>query len=453
MTQNKMTQELVSLVAQVSFDDLPAATIHKAKMHLLDTLGAALAGTHADEVVKTLCLIQSSGNSSLWGRRHFVAPRDAALINGIAAHAYELDDCGGCDHSGAVVVPALLALLPVIATEFPGERLLVAMTMGYEVARRVLEACGGYETHNDLGWHSTGTCGVFGAAIAAGMVLGLDEARLVAALGIAGSCAGGTWNFIHDGSQTKKLHAGRAAEGGVMAALMAQADFQGPSNILESGSWGSYLSSFGRDRGSPAALIENFGENWRLDRCSIKPYATCRGTHSAIDALTQICSQQQVNKNDIAAIEVHLSRFQAGMCGGKIVTTRAQAQMSLAYALAAKLTYGRVFLSELEEQAYQNQTIQEWIAHIDIVVDDAMAADAEPEIVVVSHEGKRFSAIVAYPLGSPQAPLSDDKIIEKFTNLAAATLKDSQIERLVDTILTLEKQDCIRHLPQLLTFS
>jgi len=447
------TRQLVHLVTKVQFSDFSAATIDKAKIHLLDTLGAALAGAHADEVEKTLGLIHSSGESPLWGCKRRVAPRDAALINGIAAHAYELDDCGGCDHSGAVVVPAMLALLPLASQPVSGKNLLIAQLMGYEGARRILEACGGYETHNELGWHSTGTCGVFGAAIAAGLVLGLEEEKLIWALGIAGSCAGGTWNFIHDGSGTKKLHAGRAAEGGVMAVLMAQAGFQGPTHILEPHCWGSYFSSFGQDKGRAEILIENFGENWRLNRCSLKPYATCRGTHSAIDALILICNNHNIKKADIAKIEVRLSHFQAGMCGGKIVSSRAQAQMSLAYALAAQLTYGEVFLNQLDESAYNNNVIQDWIARTDIIIDEAMLASAEPEITLVLQEGQSFCATVPYPLGSPQNPLSQSQTIAKFENLSQSVLTKAQIDRLIDMVLTLETIERINELPQLLTKS
>jgi len=449
MTRN-VSQTLAYWVRQVQFADFPPATVHKAKMHLLDTLGAALAGAGSDEVKKTLGLISPSGNSPIWGKNRYSTPRDAAFINGIAAHAYELDDCGGCDHSGAVVVPAILALLPSCTTKVSGEKLLVTLLMGYEVARRILEACGGYEVHNGLGWHSTGTCGVFGAAIAAGLTLGLDEAGLVSALGIAGSYAGGTWNFIHDGSQSKKLHAGRAAEGGVMAALMAQSGFQGSANILEAQSWGSYLATFGQGKGQVHALTEGFADNWRLNRCSIKPYATCRGTHSAIDALETICTEHGLDKNAIARIKVRISRFQADMCGGKVVTTRAQAQMSLAYALAAKLSYGQVFLAQLEEKAYRNSEVQSWIERTDIIIDDALPQEAEPEITVILHEGVRFSATALYPLGSPQKPLSDEKIIEKFTQLAAFSLNQARIYPLVEWILDLEKQSDVRHLPQLL---
>jgi len=446
-------EELACFVAKTRFADLPAATVHKAKMHLLDTLGAALAGSKSPEVAFALCLVnplEQEKGAPIWGSKLYVSARESALLNGIAAHAYELDDCGGCDHSGAVVIPAILALIPQLPTRFSGQDLLLAMVMGYEVARRILEACGGYEPHNSLGWHSTGTCGVFGAALAAGLTLGADESVLAHALGIAGSYAGGTWSFIHDGSQTKKLHAGLAAEGGVASALLAQAGFQGPSAILQPNNWGSYLSAFGQDKGAPQALLENFGVNWRLNRCSIKPYATCRGTHSAIDALDLLLQRHHLQVQDITAIEVRMSTFQAGMCGAKIVETRAQAQMSLAYAMAAKLTYGQVFLKELEEAAYNDREIQDWLARITIITDSSMDEAAEPEITLISTDMRRLVATVAHPLGSPEFPLGEEKIIEKFVHLTTDILKPAQIDTLIETILTLDKAKDVRSLPHAL---
>jgi len=446
MTKN-FAEELVKLVAKTRFSDFCISTIHKAKMHLLDTLGAALAGSTSYEYEAAICLVHTIDKKQgvpIWGRSFYTGAQDSALLNGIAAHAYELDDCGGCDHSGAVVVPTILALLPQLPTDFSGENLLTNMILGYEVARRILEASGGYETHNDLGWHSTGTCGVFGAAIAASLTLDLDEIQILNALGIAGSYAGGTWNFIHDGSQTKKLHAGLAASGGVASALLARVNFQGPTNILQPASWGSYLSTFAQDKGCAQNLIENFGQNWRINRCSIKPYATCRGTHSAIDALDWILDHHHLDKNSIVAIDARMSTFQANMCGGKVVKTRAQAQKSLAYALAARLTYGKVFLQELEEEAYKSDEVKSWLKRITIISDDTMKQADEPEITLITTNNERFSACVAYPLGSPQSPLSDEKIIEKFIHLSDHILSVSQIDTIIDSVLTIDRFPDVR---------
>lgn len=444
---------LAERLCRVGVSDFPAATVHKAKLHLLDTLGAGLAGAASPEtqrVWRGLGLQTDAGRSVVWGMPHEVGARSAGFINGVSAHALELDDSGGCDHSGAVVVPAALAILPQLAHAVSGRHLLTAIVMGYEVGRRVLEAAGGYETHNGLGWHSTGTCGVFGAAAATGLLMGLDASGLEQALGISCSFAGGTWAFIHDGSQTKKLHPGRAAEGGLTAALLAAGDFTGPAEIFEPEAWGSFFKTFSPGRSAPHLLTEAFGEKWRIDRCSIKPYATCRGTHSAIDAIRQLRSALHLKIEDIAAIAVEMSGFQFGMCGGKDLASRAQAQMSLPYAVAAELQFGKVGLAELEPGSWSSPAIQAWLDKIEVRIDPGMADEDEPAVTLVAKDGRRLRTVVEFPAGSPANPLPDGELIAKFRELAGQVLPAPQIERIEDAVLKLDDIADARDLPGLL---
>ena len=444
---------LADRLCQVRFSDFPAATIHKAKLHLLDTIGAGLAGSVSPEtrrVWRGLGLQTDAGRSAVWGMPHDVSARTDGFINGVSAHALELDDSGGCDHSGAVVVPAALAILPQLPEAVPGPRLLTAIIMGYEVGRRVLEAVGGYETHNGLGWHSTGTCGVFGAAAATGLLLDLDAPRLEQALGISCSFAGGTWAFIHDGSQTKKLHPGRAAEGGLTAALLAVSEFTGPVEIFEPDAWGSFFKTFSPGQSAPHLLTEAFGETWRIDRCSIKPYATCRGTHSAIDAVRQLRATHHLAVEAITAIEVEMSGFQFGMCGGKAIVSRAQAQMSLPYAVAAELQFGKVGLAELEEAAWSSPSIARWLDRIEVRIDPGMADADEPAVTLVTKDGQRHKAIVEFPSGSPTNPLPDEQLIAKFRDLAGQILPAPQITRIENAVLNLDQIADARDLPGLL---
>jgi len=445
---------LADKLHQVRFADFPASTVHKAKLHLLDTLGAGLAGSVSPETQRAwhgLGLGTDAGRSAVWGMSHTVSARSAAFINGVSSHALELDDSGGCDHSGAVVVPAALAILPQLTKVVSGQHLLTAILMGYEVGRRVLEAVGGYEAHNGLGWHSTGTCGVFGAAAATGLLLDLDAPRLAQALGISCSFAGGTWAFIHDGSQTKKLHPGRAAEGGLTAALLAASEFTGPAQIFEAEVWGSFFKTFSPGQSAPHLLTEEFGMKWRLDRCSIKPYATCRGTHSAIDAVRQLRATHHLKVEKITAIEVEMSGFQFEMCGGKAIASRAHAQMSLPYAVAAELQFGKVGVAELEEVAWSSPSVASWLERTKVRIDPAMADDDEPILTLIDTDNLRYRTRVEFPLGSPANPLSDDQLIAKFRDLAGTVLRKPQIDEIENIILQVDGIPDIRGLPILLS--
>lgn len=448
-----MADQFADKICGTEFADFPDATIHKAKLHLLDTLGVAIAGSVSKEtqtMIECLGLGSATGPSAVWGRPLKLDARTAALINGISAHAFELDDSGGCDHSGAVVVPAALSVLGETERPVSGRTLLRSILTGYEVGRRVLEAAGGYEEHNGLGWHSTGTCGAFGAAAASGVLLGFDAPTMASALGTACSFSAGTWAFIQNGSPAKKLHAGRAAEGGVVSAYLASQGFAGPVQVFEADIWGSFFATFCAGGGDPSALVTEFGENWRLNRCSIKPYATCRGTHSAIDAIDTLFSKHGLTPSEIAAVDVAMSQFQFGMCGGTTLTSRAQAQMSLPYAIAAKLHYGKVYLAELEEQAWSDAAIAAMLEKITIRVDPAMKDEDEPGITLVTTLGARHFETVEFPLGGPLNPLSDTQLIAKYADLAGAVLPPAKVGAILDFVLDLDRRDDARGLLQLL---
>ncbi|MBB6488495.1 MmgE/PrpD family protein [Rhizobium lusitanum] len=450
---DNLTRALAELVCSTNYEAFPPETIHKAKLHILDTLGAAIAGSasrETDAVVAILGIQAGTGSSLIWGRSIASDARTSAFVNGVSAHAYELDDSGGCDHSGAVVLPAVLAALGDHKGPVGGRDLLRSVLLGYEIGRRVLEAVGGYEEHNGLGWHSTGTCGAFGAAAAVGSMVKLDVNAMASALGSACSFAAGTWAFIHNGSSTKKLHAGRAAEGGLMAAYLARHGFEGPDSVFEAERWGSFFATFGAGKGDPQALLRDFGDYWRLNRCSIKPHATCRGTHAGIDALDLMLQQHGLEPADIAGIEVDISGFQYGMCSGKVIESRAQAQMSLPYALAARLRYGKVFLAELEESAWSAAEIGPLMERITVRIDPAMKDEDEPAITIVTAAGGRHRLVVEFPLGGPQNLLSDERLIGKYAALAGLVLPGSRVDALSDYVLDLENQTDARSLLALL---
>ena len=228
--------QLGTFVADTTFEQLPREVVEKAKRHILDTFGAALVGATSEEAARAkeaLLAMEGGGTAPVWGKCESVAPRSAALLNGIAAHAFELDDTGGCDHSGAVVLPASVAALSLLDKPVSGRAFITAVVLGYDVGRRALEGFGGYRPHNEAGWHSTGTCGTFAAAAACASLLRLTPKQAPSCLGLAASFSGGLWAFIHDGAMAKRVHAGRAAESGLLAALLARANITGPAHVFE----------------------------------------------------------------------------------------------------------------------------------------------------------------------------------------------------------------------------
>ncbi|WP_215786285.1 MmgE/PrpD family protein [Pantoea dispersa] len=449
---NTTLDRLADFIAATRFAQLPEPLVAQAKRHLLDTLGAALAGCDSPIWRECRALVAEEGGSAvaqLWGYAQQASPRQAAWLNGVAAHMYELDDTGGCDHSGAVVLPALLAALPLATQPVDGRAFLTAMVVGYDIGRRVLEACGGYAAHNGAGWHSTASCGVFGAAAAVSCLLRLPAAQCASALGIAASFSGGLWGFIHDGSHTKKLHAARAAEGGVQAALLAQRGISGPAAVFEA-RWGGFLQTLAGEMQQPAALTAQLGEVWKLARCSIKPYAACRGTHAAIDALGLLLEQHAVATGDIARIVVGLNPFLLEMCGTRELTSLAAAQMSLPYALTARALYGSAELASYDDSRRLSAEAAALMARIELEIDHQQGRDDEPWVRLETVQGQQWQQHVAVPSGSPANPLSDAALRAKYRSLAARVLPAAQVQQLETLCLTLDNVADVRQVAALL---
>ncbi|CAI8867328.1 aconitate decarboxylase [Pseudomonas sp. IT-P100] len=444
-------QRLAQFCVDTRFEDLPPALVAQATRHILDTFGATLAGAGSDVAKQARQVFEGeSGTARVWGTDVRVGAAQAAMLNGVAAHALELDDTGGCDHSGAVVLPAVMAAVSMSARPVSGRELITAVVIGYDVGRRVLEACGGYSAHNGAGWHSTATCGVFGAAAASGLILGLNAGQMVAALGIAGSFSGGLWAFIHDGSQSKKLHSGRAAEGGLLAARFALQGVTGPTKLFDD-VWGGFLKTLATGMAQPEALDADLGTVWKLARCSIKPYASCRGTHSAIDALGLLLEQLQVNVDQVEDIQVSLCGFLQDMCGGQDVSTLAAAQMSLPYALAARLVHGHCRLEAYDDEQRGDPRIAQWMSRIRLEVDLRLSEDGEPVVSVQTVDGRQARLCVDPPLGAPGNPLSDEALEQKFFSLAGRVMPRSQAEELAEPLWRLEELESVRSLDRWLT--
>ena len=415
---------------------IPATVLRRAAMHMLDTLAAGVAGSASDDATRSRDALLGHGRGGeavIWGTTLCSNPANAALLNGIATHAYELDDSGGCDHSGAVVVPAMLAAAAIAPHPVDGQRLLTATVLGYELGRRVQDALGGYDSVNESGWHTTGTCGPFAAAAAAAKVLDLDQHRTAQAIGLAAASAAGSWAFIAQGAMTKRLHAGHAARGGLEAALLAAAGFSGPTDIFEA-PWGGFLDLYrGPSAPRPAALTDGLGTNWQIDHASIKPHATCRSTHAAIDALLKLHSTIGAPET-VTAIEVRTSALIANMCGGTDVEELTAAQLSLPFALAVATIYGRVDIDDVLTGRHDPR-VANLIDRITVTIDSSQhGGSASPGIIVHTSDGTVYTANAQSPRGSRTNPLTLTEVVTKGRRLLARRLPTATTDDLIASL-------------------
>lgn len=412
-----IAQSLGAWLADLTPVDVPQDLREKMRAHLLDTVGAAIIGGGRNPVRIAEQVFNAPGVAGLLIPARPRDPRDAARVNAIAAHAAEIDDTEGCDHTGAVVVPALLALINDKTAVGTGEELLTAMTAGYEVGRRMQNALGGYDLHNGAGWHSTATCGVFAATAAAARALRLDAAQCTAALAIAASSSAGGWAFATDGSMTKQMHVANAAGSGLQSALLARAGATGPSAIFEP-VWGGFFVTHGGAVARPEALIADLGTHWHARHAAIKMYASCRSTHAPLDGITDAIQQGLFRPADVRRISIELSPFLAAMICPEHPSTVEAARMSLPISIAL-LLLGRP-LDPDAYAAYRDGDVVQVCERIEVIENSQLSSEQIRVTVTTPVDNHVIDRTQAR--GSQDAPFGWDEVLAKFERLTRSRI-------------------------------
>ena len=340
-----LTTELARWLVGLRPEMLPESTRYAARLALLDTMGAALHGRQEFWAETALAWARqgsgapgnAEGLATVWGEAGpSLRPADAALVNGVAAHAFELDDFIAKLHPGAVVVPAALALGERL--DSAGNALETAVVAGYEVMVRASRALDPNAARL-RGWHLTGVCGPLGAAAAGAVLLGLDEEAAAWALGLGATQGSGLFAFNADGAMSKRLHPGRAAHAGVMAAELAAMGFTGPASVLETDD-GGFLDAFS-DAAEPERLLEGLGREWAVEQVYFKPYSCCGSLHSYVDAAREIRNRLGRMPEPDETVRAGLPRVVDVQCGFDYEPgTALNGQMSARFTIAAALADG-----------------------------------------------------------------------------------------------------------------
>ena len=447
-----LTESLASYWAPVKYEDLPSSAVALAKRFLLDNLGAAIAGSSSEVALIALKAARAAaedaaGSSVVFGHRATLPAPLAAMVNGTAAHALELDDFGGCGHSGAVVIPVVLAL--AARGRFGGKAALTALLAGYDLAARVLEGAGGYRPHNEKGWHSTGTCGSFGAAAAAAKLLGLDVGLFANALGIAGTFTGGIWAFLDDGAMTKRFHPGKAAENGLTSALLAQAGMTGPRRILEA-EWGGFFSTYAPGMATPEATLAGLGREFRIATSGMKPYSCCRGLHACLDALFEMMQEARVDASAIAGMVVHGNAQTCRQFDRLIIGNMLDAQFSMQYALAVAALSGRATLDQFSPLRSEEPEVRRIMRLVQVVDDHVLKIGEYPPLELRLTDGRSLVRQIPFAKGAPENPLGDFELERKAMSLITPVLGTARARQLMGLVARLEEVADLRELTGLL---
>jgi 2-methylcitrate dehydratase PrpD len=433
-----MTRDLAAFVADLSYNDIPRATVEMSKRLLLDGVGCMLAGVNAAPARNVAEMVRCLGGE----RQATILPghtqgsvRDAAFVNAIALYSVGLNDVHSPSgaHPGACVIPTVLAVGEW--RRLPGKELLTAMVAGYEVNGRVGRAI--IPTHRERGFHPTGTCGTFGATAAAARLLAFDAGKTANALGIAGSQAAGLYECHHDGTSTMIFHAGRAAQNGVEAALLVRAGMTGPATVLE-GTKGFFRAT--ANAYDPEAAMRDLRQRYELDGTSFRPYFGCSSTISASGAMANIMHRAKVNPDDIDEIVVRCHPIVAQDNADTNPRTLLAARLSLPFNVALVLTYGDVLAADLEAQDLDNPKIRALLPKIKLIADQNMLRRAT-HLEVRFKDGHRETEVIDVPRGSAKNPLTWEDVVAKFKPLVSSSISHDDQLRVIEAVANIEMMD------------
>ncbi len=452
MTERSLTEAAARFVADVTYDDLPAEAVRIARRQILDGLAVQIGGTEQEALAvmgRYVTGIGGTPQSRLVGDASVRVPAHlAALWHGLAGHAMDWDDTQLARHPGRAyglmthpTIPPLSAALAVadMLGGVSGRDFITAFVAGFDVECKIAEAIN--PDHYMRGFHSSGTLGTFGSAMAAGKLLGLNVDQLRQTLSLAASMASGIRaNF---GSMTKPLHVGRSSENGVTAALLVREGFTADPNGLD-GKWG-FLTIAGPG-GNPEYVIDEFGNPFSIvdPGTSVKPYPSGVLTHPAMDALRFLMRDETLTGDDVERVDLYAANNVLGPIRFEFATTELEGKFSFQFLLAAIMVAGRAGKREFTNEFVRSEPVvaaqRRVFTHHDPAI-EAMGYDRiRTRIVVTTRDGRKLErwADENYR-GSPLNPLTDAELEEKFRDAAAGLLDETACAAVFETVWKLDE--------------
>lgn len=438
------TQTLAQFACALKQQPLSPEVTHHAKRAVIDWYAALMPGA----VVAPATLLEQAlaedldrGQSSLaLGRA--ATTRTAALINGTAAHAVEVDDIyrDAIYHPGAPTISAAWAVGQEVKSS--GMEVLLAVVAGYEISTRIGAALG--RAHYKY-WHNTGTVGSFGAAAAAASLYRLDAAPYAHALATVGTFAAGLQQAFRMDSLSKPLHAGRAAEAGVLAAQAARVGITGSLDILEGEAGVGVAMSNGPDWQQAVATL---GRDFHINRMTFKNHACCGHTFAAIDGALELQRRLGVKAEDIASVRIATYRAALEVAGYEQPQSPAEARFSVKFVVATALLYGSVRLSAFEPQRLADPLIRDLMQRIELVVDPeldtAFPGQRAACVTISTRDGRSEEYLQPTRKGDPEQPLTDADLDHKFLELVSPIVGAQAAKDRLARLWKLEREAHIR---------
>jgi 2-methylcitrate dehydratase PrpD len=428
------TRTLARYVVNAGYADVPAAVRREAVRSVLNWLGCAVGACHHEAVdcaLDGLSPFAGKPEASVLGRSEKTDILLASLLNGISSHVFDFDDT----HLPTIIHPAgpvASALFP-LAEHMPvtGTELLHAFILGVEAECRIGNSV--YPEHYDVGWHITGTTGVFGAAAAAGKLLKLDEQQMVWALGIAGTQSSGFREMF--GTHCKSFHPGRAAQNGLSAALLAKANFTSSNQVIEAKrGFASVMST----RHDYARITEGLGKTFEVSLNSYKPFACGIVIHPAIDGCVQLKKQYHLTGDEIAKVELTVAPLVLELTGKKTPQVGLEGKFSVYHSCAVALLFGAAGEKQYSDAMVKDPKVVALRDKVDAKVVKQIRDD-EVHVRLTLKDGRMLEKYVEHAIGSKEVPMTDRQLDEKFHVLVDDVLGHDHAARLLAMAWDIEK--------------
>jgi 2-methylcitrate dehydratase PrpD len=438
------TEELARFVAEWPAEKIPDVILHYGKRCLVNYFSVALYGSLDPSMdILRAHFLEEGGNprATIIGRGGKTSLPQAALANGYLGHVEDYDDTHipidyrDNIHPSSPIFPAPLAAAELLGAS--GREMLAAAVVGVEVALRVGMCISGAYREGAQAWHITSTCGILGAAAAAGRILGLTPEQMTYAIGIAATQAAGFGEVF--GSMCKPFHAGRAAQGGLVAALLAKKGFTSSTKVLEAHR--GFLGAMAKDY-DINIVTSRLGEDWEIPRVGLKPYACGAGNHALIDAMIALRSKDGATVDNIDRVTGTVRGLADNLVRTRHPATGLETKFSYFHSMAVAFVDGAAYPGQYTDAKATDPVIHALREKITMEADRSLSG-RNAVVTMVLKDGRSYSERIEHPTGNPQNPMSDEQISEKFRALAGQVLPTAQSESLLRSLWAIDSEPSV----------
>lgn len=432
---------ITDFILETTYESLPKGIVHQMKRTLMDYLCVTILGSTSSVSNNIFNYFKSidNGDCTVIGRTAKITAPNAAFVNGTSAHSLDFDDGHrlGALHPASVIYPTVMALAEKY--HLPAKQVIEGVIIGYDLMIRLAISIhpGAYSR----GFHNTPLAGIFGAAGAAAKLLKLDRNKIINALGLAGSFAGGLRTYMQNGADVKRIHPGKAARDGIVCGELAKHGITGPPAVLEgiNGFYQCYT-----DKADINVLLNKLGSNFEILNVYFKPYPACRHLHSPIECIINIKHKVKFDPSTVSSIKV--GTYKSGKnYGSKNYSNLLETQMSIPCAIATAIIHDQITLdSFMPETFYKLPILKELVNKTELFVDEeceSMCPTYRPSKVTIElSNGEKIMEQVVLPRGSVERPLSDADIEDKFKLNCEPIIGRANCEKIIEQIWNFEKQ-------------